>query len=231
MIDLNSGQACGGNNFAGEIARIRRGDQAAARDLVRELYPRVVRIARAHLPRRVAEEDLTQEIFMKIFSRLDQYRGDAPFSHWVSRIAVTTCINHLRAQRCRPELRRADLSEREAEVLDAVMADRSEKSPVDALAARELVETLLARLKPDDRLVLVLFELQQKTIAEVAAATGWSFELVKMRVFRARRKLRRMFSHFQGFDGDLRARTGSGELRARRAARRGVTMGPLLATG
>src|SRR5262245_10907640 len=157
MIDLNSGQTCGSNDFAAELARVRGGDQGAARDLVRELYPRVVRIARAHLPRRVAEEDLTQEIFMKIFSRLDQYRGDAPFGHWVSRIAVTTCINHLRAQRCRPELRRADLSEREADVLDAVLADQSEKSPVESLAARELIETLLAQLKPEDRLVLVLF--------------------------------------------------------------------------
>src|SRR5215207_8566850 len=113
-------------DFAGCLVRVRTRDQAACRQLVEQLYPQVIRIDRSHLPRRVAEEDLAQEVFMKMFTRLDQYQGAVPFPHWVSRIAVTTCIDHLRAQKRRPEFRWADLSENEADVLDAVMTNENE---------------------------------------------------------------------------------------------------------
>ena len=179
------------------LDRVRQRDQAAARQLVEHLYPLVSRIVRSHLPRRVAEEDLAQDIFLKMFTRLDQYQGNVPFPHWVSRIAVTTCIDQLRAQKRRPEFRWADLSENEAEVLSNVMTDERDVLPGDALAARELVHKLLAQLKPDDRLVIQLLDLDQKTIAEVSSLTGWNQALVKVRAFRARRKLQKLFRELQ----------------------------------
>lgn len=184
-------------DVAGCLQRVRQRDQVAARELVGYLYPLVIRIVRSHLPRRVAEEDLAQEVFLKMFSRLEQYQGAVPFPHWVSRIAVTTCIDHLRAQKRRPELRWADLSENEAEMLDAVMTSESDVAANDALAAQELVQKLLAQLKPDDQLVLRLLDLEQKSIAEIAALTGWSHTLVKVRAFRARRKLQKLFVELQ----------------------------------
>lgn len=184
-------------DLAGCLARVRERDQAAARELVEHLYPLVIRIVRARLPRRVAEEDLAQEIFMKMFTRLAQYQGNVPFPHWVSRIAVTTCIDHLRAQQRRPEFRWADLSENEATMLDAVLTNENEAAPDDALAAHELVHKLLDQLKPDDRLVLQLLDLEQKTIAEISALTGWNQSLVKVRAFRARRKLQKMFEELK----------------------------------
>jgi len=69
------------------LLAFRQRDQIAAREMVEHLHPLVIRIVRSHLPRRVAEEDLSQEIFLKMFTRLDQYQGAVPFSHWVSRIA------------------------------------------------------------------------------------------------------------------------------------------------
>ncbi|MDI1335250.1 MAG: sigma-70 family RNA polymerase sigma factor [Lacunisphaera sp.] len=179
------------------LARVRQNDQAAARQLVEHLYPLVIRIVRSHLPRRVAEEDLAQDIFLKMFTRLAQYQGNVPFPHWVSRIAVTTCIDQLRAQKRRPEFRWADLSENEAEVLDHVLTDERDVTPGDALAARELVHKLLDQLKPDDRLVIQLLDLDQKTIAEISALTGWNQTLVKVRAFRARRKLQKLFRELQ----------------------------------
>ncbi|HTL66135.1 MAG TPA: sigma-70 family RNA polymerase sigma factor [Lacunisphaera sp.] len=179
------------------LERVRLRDQTAARQLVEHLYPLVIRIVRSHLPRRVAEEDLAQDIFLKMFTRLEQYQGNVPFAHWVSRIAVTTCIDQLRAQKRRPEFRWADLSETEAEVLDHVLADEREAIPGDALAARELVQKLLGQLKPDDRLVLQLLDLEQKTLAEISALTGWNQTLVKVRAFRARRKLQKLFQDLQ----------------------------------
>ena len=180
-------------DLAGCLDRVRQRDQMAARELVDHLYPMVIRIARSHLPRRVAEEDLAQEIFLKMFTRIAQYQGAVPFSHWVSRIAVTTCIDHLRAQKRRPEFRWADLSETEAEVLDAVMTNENDVPANDAMAAHELVHKLLGQLKPDDQLVIRLLDLEQKTIAEIAVITGWNQSLIKVRAFRARRKLQKLF--------------------------------------
>ncbi len=184
-------------DLPGCLERVRRHDQAAARELVEHLYPLVIRIVRSHLPRRVAEEDLAQDIFLKMFTRIEQYQGAVPFPHWVSRIAVTTCIDQLRAQKRRPEFRWADLSENEAEVLDNVLTDERDTLPGDALAARELVHKLLDQLKPADRLVIQLLDLEQKTIAEISAQTGWNQTLVKVRAFRARRKLQKLFQELQ----------------------------------
>jgi len=128
-----------------------------------------------------------------MFSRLEQYQGSVPFTHWVSRIAVTTCIDHLRAQKRRPELRWADLSERETDALDAVITNENDVSPDDAASAKELVHKLLDQLKPEDRMVIQYLDLEQKTIAEISALTGWNPTLVKVRAFRARRKLQRFY--------------------------------------
>jgi RNA polymerase sigma-70 factor (ECF subfamily) len=184
-------------DLAGCLERVRQRDQAAARELVEHLYPLVIRIVRARLPRRVPEEDLAQEIFLKMFSRLQQYQGAVPFSHWVSRIAVTTCIDHLRAQQRRPEFRMADLSENEANMLENITTNEDSASPDQALEAHELVHKLLDQLKPDDRLVIQYLDLEQKTIAEISALTGWNTSLVKVRAFRARRKLHNMFEELK----------------------------------
>lgn len=184
-------------DFAGCLKRVRERDQAASRQLVNELYPQVIRIVRSHLPRRVAEEDLTQDIFLKMFTRLEQYQGNVPFPHWVSRIAVTTCIDQLRAQKRRPEFRWADLPEEQAEILDHVLSDEREALPGDALEARELVQKLLDQLKPDDRMVIQLLDLEQKTLVEISALTGWNQTLIKVRAFRARRKLQKLFQELQ----------------------------------
>ncbi len=180
-------------DLAGCLDRVRLRDQAASRALVEHLYPMVIRIVRARLPRRVAEEDLAQDIFLKMFTRLAQYQGVVPFSHWVSRIAVTTCIDQLRAQQRRPELRWADLSESQAEVLDNVLTDTRDEAPNDTLAAHELVNQLLSQLNPNDQTVIRMLDLEQKTILEISQLTGWGQSMIKVRAFRARRKLQKLF--------------------------------------
>jgi RNA polymerase sigma-70 factor (ECF subfamily) len=103
----------------------------------------------------------------------------------------------LRAQKRRPEFRWADLSEKEADVLDAVMTNENDVAANDAMAAHELVHKLLGELKPDDQLVIRLLDLEQKTIAEIAQLTGWNQSLIKVRAFRARRKLQKRFQELQ----------------------------------
>lgn len=185
-----------GNNVdvTGLLERVRQRDDEAARALVEHLYPLVIKIVRSHLPWRMSEEDLAQDIFLKIFANLEQFRGEVPFSHWVSRVAVTTCLDKLRAQKRRPELRWADLGEAEAETLEAVTAAPDDGHPLDGLAARELAEKLLQCLGPEDRLVLTLLDMEQKTVTEIREITGWNESAIKVRAFRARRKLRKHFA-------------------------------------
>ena len=134
---------------------------------------------------------------MKMFSRLDQYREKVPLEHWVSRIAVTTCYDRLRAQQRRPELRRADLSEEESERIDRVTAEIPNATDAGAFVAREMVERLLERLGPSDRLVITLLDLEQRSVAEISQMTGWNGSLIKVRAFRARRKLRKEWERME----------------------------------
>ena len=178
------------------VAAARQHDESAAREIVGRLYPLVVRLVRSHRPRRTAEEDLCQMIFAKVFQKLSQFSGKVPLEHWVSRIAVNTCINQIQAERARPEFREADLSDEEIAVINNLAATSEELGPDRSFAARDLVEHLLAALKPAERLVIDLLYLQQRSVAEIQALTGWGASLVKVRAFRARQKMKQQFDRF-----------------------------------
>src|SRR5882762_11281419 len=101
-------------------------DDEAARALVQQLYPLVAKVVRAHRPRRTPEEDLCQMIFIKMFQKLPQFSGKVPLEHWVSRIAVNTCLSQIESERIRPELRHADLSEEEQAVIKNLAVSNDE---------------------------------------------------------------------------------------------------------
>jgi len=174
------------------VAAVLQGEEEAARGLVRHLFPFVARLVRAHRPRRAAEEDLCQMIFIKMFQKLPQFSGAVPLEHWLSRIAINTCLNAIAAEKTRPELRHADLSEEQAAVLENLSASTEELDGTKQLAARDLVTHLLESLKPAERLVIELLHLQEKSVEEISRLTGWSKALVKVRAFRARQRLKQL---------------------------------------
>lgn len=176
------------------VAAALRQDEEAARELVRRLYPLVAKLVRAHRPVRSAEEDLCQMTFIKVMQNLSQFSGRVPLGHWVSRIAINTCINQIQAERARPELREADLSEEQAAVIRNLAATADELAPDQSFASRQLVEHLMNALKPAERLVIDLLYLQQRSVAEIQEVTGWSGALVKVRAFRARQKMKKQMS-------------------------------------
>ena len=176
------------------IQQARADDPTAAPKLIEALYPLVIRIVRSHLPVRSSEEDLAQDVFIKLFAALNQYsaKPGIPFEHWVARVAVRTCLDALRAERRRPEKRWTDLSPSEAAWVDFMVAEQvapPEDAPSDALAA---IELLLGQLAARDRLVIHLLDLEEKSVKEVSAITGWSATMVKVQAFRARGKLRKL---------------------------------------
>src|SRR5437868_13378054 len=166
-------------------------DDEAAHALVRHLYPLVAKVVRAHRARRTSEEDLCQMIFIKVFHNLAKFSGQVPVEHWVSRIAVNTCLNQIASEKVRPELRHADLTEEESAVIQQLASSPEDLRPDRRFAARQLVEHLLAGLKPAERMVIDLLYLQGHSVDEVKQLTGWSAPLVKVRAFRARRKLKK----------------------------------------
>src|SRR6476661_11127488 len=129
-------------------------DDEAARALVRQLYPLVAKIVHSHRARRTAEEDLCQMIFIKVFQNLSQFSGNVPLEHWVSRIAVNTCLNQIASEKVRPEVRHADLTEEETAVIEQLATSADDLNPDKKFAARQLVEHLLEGLKPAERLVI-----------------------------------------------------------------------------
>jgi RNA polymerase sigma-70 factor (ECF subfamily) len=171
------------------IVRVREGSQQAARGLVDALYGHVLRIVRSHLPRAADEQDLSQEIFMKMFARIDSYRGEQPFPHWVARIAVNTCYDRLRRQKSRPEVRFADLTDDESAFLETTFTGAGDTFQSQDRDGSEVVEKLLATLNATEQTVLRLLDMEQKSVQEVTVLTGWGASKVKVTAMRARRKL------------------------------------------
>ena len=179
------------------LRRWKEGDEAAAEQLIQHLFPVISKIVRTHLPRRDDEKDLVQEILMKTFSKLHQFKGDAPISHWVSRLALTTCLDRLRAQKIRPEIRRSDLTPEDTDVFEAAWLTGSSPDARDAIAARDLVDKLLASLSPEDRSLILMVDLEGRSLQEISEVTGWSISKIKMRLFRVRPQLRQLITKLE----------------------------------
>ena len=172
------------------VTRALRHDDEAARELVQRLYPLVAKMVRSHRPRRTSEEDLCQMIFIKVFQKLSQFSGKVPLEHWVSRIAVNTCLSQIESERVRPELRHADLSKEEQAVVENLAASSDELAPDRQLVSRQLLEHLLQTLKPAERLVIDLLYLQGHSVEEIHEITGMGIAAIKVRAFRARQKMK-----------------------------------------
>ena len=132
-------------------------------------------------------------IFVRIFQRLDQYSGLAPLEHWVSRLAIHVCLNQIEKERIRPELRYADLSEEQAQIVEKLASTPAEIPEEESELAREVVAKLLLKLEPKDRLIITMLHLEERSIAEIKALTGWSAIVIKVRAYRARQKLKRIY--------------------------------------
>ena len=176
------------------VERVRQGDEDAARLLMTHLHPLVKKLVRSHLPRRTGEDDLAQIVYMKVFANLNRYSGTVPLEHWVSRIAINACLNQIAAEKTRPEVRLADLSAEQCEVIDNLAATSGELPPDQSLAARELLEKLLASLNARERLLITLLHVEGRSVREVQRITGWNGVAIRVRTFRARQKLK---DHFQ----------------------------------
>lgn len=180
------------------VAAASSGDEAAFELLFERHRRTVARLAYRFFYTREQVEDIVQESFANAYFALGAFRGghEHSFRAWLSRITVRTCYDELRRSR-RSESAMSQLSEDEAALLADKLRDNGAGSEIEKTAiSRDLAAKLLARLDPDDRLVLTLLSIADLSVSEVAELTGWSVPKIKMRAFRARAALRRVLHRF-----------------------------------
>ncbi len=175
------------------IAAVLRGDACSFEPLVEKYSPRLFATARRYARRESEVEDIVQEVWLKAFQKLGSFRGEAPFEHWLMRLAVRTCFDFLRGHQRSREMSFSDLSEPESNWLER-FATQPEEAVEHAEAARHLIQRLLEQLSPPARLVITLLEIEERSIKEISALTGWSVPLVKVRAFRARAEMRKLLA-------------------------------------
>lgn len=182
------------------VKLVRAGDESAFERLFERHRARVARVAARFFPRREQIEEIVQETFVKAYFALDSYAGAhaASFAAWLSQIAVNAAYDELRRARRRPQHAEQSLTDDEAQHLGARL-DRIVSTETDiesALISRDLAAKLLARLDPEDQLVLTLLDAEGHSVAEIASLTGWSASKVKVRAHRARASLRRVLRKY-----------------------------------
>jgi RNA polymerase sigma-70 factor, ECF subfamily len=175
------------------IAASLKGDVASFEPLVEKYSPRVFATARRYARRDSEIEDIVQEVWVKAFQKLASFRGDAPFEHWLMRLAVHTCYDFLRGHQRNRESAFSELSEPEQDWLDRFVTQPDTASE-NADAARQLIDRILEQLSPPARLIITLLEIEDRSVKEIAKLTGWSVPLVKVRAFRARAEMRKLLA-------------------------------------
>lgn len=175
------------------IAAVLKGNSASFEPLIQKYSPRVFATARRYARRESEVEDIVQEIWLKAFQKLGSFRSEAPFEHWLMRLAVRTCYDFLRGHQRNRESSFSELTEPETDWLDQFVKEpdsASEKSD----AARQLIDRVMEQLSPPARLVITLLEIEDRSVKEIAGLTGWSVPLVKVRAFRARAEMRKILA-------------------------------------
>jgi RNA polymerase sigma-70 factor (ECF subfamily) len=200
-----------------ELARYaREGDESAFAEIVRRYSPRVFHFASKFFRQRSLVEEAAQEVFLKAFTELGSYEGRGSMEGWLTRITTNTCLNLLRSSKRRPELTVSDLTEDEAAWLDTKLAGAAmerHQSSERNLAAADLAGRVLETMTPDDRLVLTLIDGEDASVKEVVSVTGWSESKVKVKAFRARRRMREAVEKLLTRKTNVTARVQAQEVR------------------
>lgn len=167
------------------IKAVLEGDDEAFARLVKRYKHRVFRLAVRFARDNDELDDICQEVFIKAYENLSKFRHDASFDRWLSQITVRTCYDALRS-------RKREHLHTPLDSLAFELKDHASTAQQEAEQARETVAWGLARLRPEERLVVTLLELEERSVREVAELSGWSEANVKVKAHRARKELKRI---------------------------------------
>jgi RNA polymerase sigma-70 factor (ECF subfamily) len=178
------------------VEQVVAGDVHAFEHLLRKYQNHVVILLKKHLPYDQIEET-AQDVFIRAYRSLPTFRGESSFKQWLSTIAVRTCYDFWRKRYKSRELPMSSLTEKHQLWLEeAISAQSSQSFHEQSLQkeAREILDWALDRLSAADRMVLELVYLEGYSLRETADLLGWSIANVKVRSFRARKKLHKFLT-------------------------------------
>jgi RNA polymerase sigma-70 factor, ECF subfamily len=182
------------------VERVRAsGDESAFEMLFNRHRRRVGLIAGRFFRQREQIEEIVQESFTKAYFALSDFSNqqEASFAAWMARITYNSCYDELRRMKRRQESALSEVSEEETEWLKEALRAEEAGGDIESVAVtRDLTHKLLARLSAEDRLVLVMLDAEELSVAEIAELTGWSVSKVKVRAHRARASLRKVLKRF-----------------------------------
>jgi len=172
------------------VSRAQREDKEAFEELIRRHQQRVFAVAARILRKREDVEDISQQVFVKAYFSLKRFDQRAAFSTWLYKITVNECWDLLRKKKVRPLLYESDLSEEQSQQVTSAEGARTTGPDVlERISARQRVERLLSGLDQRDRTMLILKEVEGLSIEEIGDVMEINANTVKVRLFRARRKI------------------------------------------
>jgi RNA polymerase sigma-70 factor, ECF subfamily len=171
------------------VRRAQTDDKEAFEELVRRHQHRVFAVAGGILRQREDVEDIAQQVFVKAYFSLKRFDQRAAFSTWLYKITVNECWDLLRKRKVRPLVYEADLSEEQARQFGAPERQRLLPDVSEKLEAQQEVEKLLEGVDERDRMMLILKEVQGFAVEEIAEILDLNANTVKVRLFRARRRI------------------------------------------
>jgi RNA polymerase sigma-70 factor, ECF subfamily len=172
------------------VRRVQARDEMAFRDIVERYQAKVFSIIYGILRNHNDAEDIAQQVFAKIYFSIQSFDFRSSLLTWIYKITVNECYDYLRKKRVRKLVYESDFSEEDAQRMQNSETASVQAPGVDTqLARRDLVLKLLAKLSEEDRMLLLLKEVEGHSVEELAQMTGMNENTIKVKLFRARQKL------------------------------------------
>lgn len=187
------------------IKRAQSGDSAAFNEIVLAYRKRILGTITRLIARTEDVEDVAQEVFLRLYFSLDQLRTAEVFEPWLYRLTVNAAYDYLRKQRRRMEFRMSDLSEQQVMLADAVAGGKVDRDERHQKQVRESVDSLLGAVSEEDRVLLLLKEVEGLSLKELEKIYRVKENALKVRLFRARQRVLKAFGAMEGKES---AKTG-----------------------
>jgi RNA polymerase sigma-70 factor (ECF subfamily) len=172
------------------VRRAQAGEEPAFREIVERYQSKVFSIIHGIVRQRNDVEDIAQQVFAKVYLSLKSFDFRSSLITWIYKITVNECFDYLRKKKVRKLVYESDLSEDEVRRVENSEPNVDRQAPADAtLARRDYVVKLLSRVSEEERMLLVLKEVEGYSVEELAEQTGMNENTIKVKLFRARQKL------------------------------------------
>jgi RNA polymerase sigma-70 factor, ECF subfamily len=179
------------------IQRARSGDDSAFNQIVSTYRKRIMGTIARLIGRPEDVEDVAQDVFLRLYFSLEQLRTPEVFEPWLYRLTVNAAYDYLRKQRRRNESRMSDLSEEQVLLADAMAGGRADADEQHRRKVRETVDILLGSVSEEDRILLVLKEVEGLSLKELEKIYNVKENALKVRLFRARQRVLKAYGAAQ----------------------------------